>query len=92
MRRDDGQQSPPLLVRLADEADVAEPQVPEAAVDQLRGRGRRARAEVTLVDQRHREPGARRRRRDPRADDSAADHEQVERPAPEPLDRELAGR
>src|SRR5207245_7504337 len=77
--------SPPLLVRLADEADVAEPQVPEAAVDQLRGRTRRPAAEVAAVHERHGETVPRRRRRDPRADDAAADHEQVEALGREPF-------
>ena len=37
MRRDDLHQQPPLVVSLANEADVAEPEVPEAAVYELRG-------------------------------------------------------
>ena len=91
MRRDDVHQHPPLVVRLAHEPDVAEPQVAEAAVDQLR-RGARGRAgEVALVDERDVQPVRRRRLGDARADDPAADHEQVELGRAEPLDGGYAG-
>jgi hypothetical protein len=58
MRRDDGHERAPFVVSLANEADVAEPQVAQAAVDELRrGAGSRA-AEVAAVDERHGEPDA----------------------------------
>ena len=90
MRRDDLHEQPALVVGLAHEADVAEPQVAQAAVDQLRGSARGARAEVAAVGERHGEAGARSLGRDSRPDDPAPDHEQVERPLPEPLARLLA--
>jgi hypothetical protein len=68
----------PLLVRLADEPHVAETQVAEAAVDELRGRARRRGAEVALVDQRDREPRVRRLVGDAGPDDPGADDQQVE--------------
>ena len=40
--------------RLADEAEVAEPEVAQPAVDQLRRRARRARREVVALDERDR--------------------------------------
>ena len=90
MRRDDVHQQPPLVMRLAHEPDVAEPQVAEAAVDQLRRRARRRAREVALVDERDREPVRRRRLRDAGADDPAADHEQVELARRELLERGYA--
>ena len=92
MRRDDGQESTALLVRLAHETDVAQPQVTEPAVDQLRRRARRGAAEVAAVDERDGEPVPRRRRCDSRADDAAADHEQVEALGREPLAEDVTGR
>ena len=94
VRGDVGGQGTPLVVGLAHEADVAEAQVAEPAVDELRRRARRPRAEVARVDEGHRETragcvGGRRR-----ADHAPADDEQVERRARErlacggpPLDR-----
>ena len=78
VRRDDVRQGATLVVRLAYEADVAETEVAEAAVDQLRGRARGRPAEVALIDERHGETDPRSVGRDPRADDPAADDEQVE--------------
>ena len=63
---------------LADELDVTEPEVAQPAVDQLRRRTRGRPAEVTSVDERHREAGPRSLVRDPGADDAASDHEEVE--------------
>ena len=79
MRRDGAREGAALALRLADEPDVAETQVAQAAVDQLRRRARGARAEVAGVDERDGEPLARGmgRRRGP--DHAAADHEEVER-------------
>src|SRR5205814_7546789 len=62
---------------------VAEPEIPEPAVDQLRRRAGRRGGEVALVDERDREPVSRRGLRDAGADDAAADDEQVELPLPE---------
>ena len=78
MRRDDAEKRSPLGVRLADELDVAEPQIAEAAVDQLRRGARGGAAEVAAVDERDAEAQARSLARDRRHRDPAADHEQVE--------------
>ena len=78
------------MVRLADEADVAEPQVAQPAVDQLRRRARRRACEVALVDERDGETVRRRGLRDAGADDPAADHEQVELARRELLERRYA--
>lgn len=75
------------MVGLADEPHVAEAQVAQATVDELRGGTRGAAAEVALVDEGDGEAATRRLRRDPRADDPATDHEQVE-----PALRELGRR
>ena len=91
MRRDDLHQQPSLVVSLANEADVAEAEVPEAAVNQLRRSARGARAKVALVDERDRKACARSLGCDSRPDDPASDHEQVEGPLPELLARFVAG-
>ena len=54
VRRDDVHQHAPLVVRLAHEPDVAEAQVAQPAVDELRRRARRRAGEVALVDERDR--------------------------------------
>jgi hypothetical protein len=63
---------------LTDEADVAKAEVAQSAVDQLRGRARRLRAEVGPVHQRDRKPCTGGLARDSRANDSSADDEHVE--------------
>ena len=83
MRRDHLHQHPALAVRLAHEADVAQPQVAKAPVDELGGGARGGAGEVALVDERDVEPVGRRGLRDSGADDAAADDEQVEPPRPE---------
>ena len=90
VRCDDVHQVPPLLVRLAHEAHVAHLQVAKAAVDQLRRARRRRRREVALVDERDVEPVRCGCLCDPGADDASADHEQVELPCRELLDRRYA--
>src|SRR5262249_49318284 len=55
-----------------------EPEVPQSAVDQLRRGARRRAPEVAAVDQCHVETLGGRGGGDPRTDDPAADHEQVE--------------
>ena len=87
VRRDGPGEGTPLVVRFADEPHVAEPQVPQTAVDELRGGARRARAEVPRVHECHRKPGARGVRGGRRADHSPSDHEQVERRSLECLSR-----
>ena len=78
MRGDDVRQRPPLVMRLAHEADVAQAQVAESAVNQLR-RGRRGGCrEVAAVDEGDRQPVRRRGLGDARPDDPAADDQQVE--------------
>jgi hypothetical protein len=84
---DDPHERAPFLVRLADQADVSEPEIAEAAVDELRGGTRGRPAEVAAIDERDCEAGARGLRGDARADDAAADDEQVEARAAQPLER-----
>ena len=98
MRGDVGGQGTALVVRLAHEAHVAEPQVAEPAVDELGRRARRARPEVPGVDEGHGEPRAGRVGGGRRADHAPADDEQIERPTRErlacggpPLDRRYCG-
>ena len=90
VRRDDAHQVAPLLVRLADEAHVAHLQVAQAAVHELRRRARGGAREVAAFDERHVEAVRARRLGDPGSDDPAADHEQVEPPRRELLDRRYA--
>jgi hypothetical protein len=92
MRRDHPHQCPALVVRLAHETDVAKSQVAEAAVDELRGGARGACTEVGAVDERDGKPSPRRMGRDPCSYDPPADHEHVEGPPSELLDRGLASR
>ncbi len=75
------------MVRLAHEPDVAETQVAQAAVDELRRRARGAGAEVAGVDERDGKPRTRGMGGGRGADHPAADHEQVERPRRERLAR-----
>src|SRR4051812_400500 len=67
-----------LVMRLAHQADVAEAEVPQPAVDELRRGTRRRAREVGLVHERDRHAVRRRSFGDARADDAAANHEQVE--------------
>jgi hypothetical protein len=78
VRCDDVHQEAALVMRLTHEADVAETQVPEPAVDQLRGRARRRAREVAFVDERDREAVCARSFGDARADDAAAHDQEVE--------------
>ena len=73
--------------RLADEAEVAEAEVAQPAVDQLRRRARRARCEVVALDERDPEPVAGGDLGDAGSDDPAADDEQVEPSRPQALER-----
>ena len=88
MGGDRSRQGAPLAVRLADQANVAETQVAQPAVHELRRGARRPRAEVARVDERDGEPFPRSVRGGRRSDHAAADHEQVER---RPLERLAAG-
>jgi hypothetical protein len=58
VRRDDAHEGAAFLMRLTDEADVAQPEVTKPTVDQLRGRARRRSSEVTAVDERDRKTRA----------------------------------
>ena len=82
MRRNGLEQRAALAMSLAHELDVAKAEIAQPTVDQLRRRARSRSAEVGAVDERDRKPGPRCLVRDPRADDPAADDEQVE-PAPD---------
>jgi len=86
VRRDDAHERPPFLVGFADEPHVAEAQVTQAAVDELRGRARRRRAEVALVHERHRKACTGRLAGDPGPDDPGSDDEEVELAARELLE------
>ena len=87
MRRNIGGEGAALVVRLADETDVAEAQVAQAAVDELRRRARGSRAEVPGVDERDGQARACGVGSRGGADHPAADDEQVERPRRERLAR-----
>jgi hypothetical protein len=86
VRRDDGGEHTALVVRLTDEANVAEAQIAEASVHELRGRPRGRAPEVARVQERHREPRPGGVGGDPGANDSPADDKQVEPPTREFLD------
>ena len=88
--RDDVHQQPPLGVGLAHQPNVAEAQVAQAAVDQLRRGARRAAAEVPAVDQGDSEPVGSGELGDTGPDDPAADHEQVVSPLAQLRERALA--
>jgi len=74
------------VVRFAHEPDVAEAEVAQPAVDELRRRARGRPGEVALVDERNVEAVRGRGLGDAGADDPAADHEQVELGRPESLE------
>src|SRR5918999_5503783 len=86
VRCDDLHERAPLPMGLPDEANVAEAQVAEAPVDELRRSARGLGAEIRAVDKRDRETGAGRLAGDPGADDAAADHEEVEALRLQPLE------
>ena len=90
VRRDDVRQHAPLVVRLADEAHVAHPQVPQSAVDELRRGARGRTTEVTGIDERDRKPRPGGVSRDTRADDAPTDDEQIELSRRECLERVAA--
>jgi hypothetical protein len=85
MRRDDLHEQPALVMSLADEANIPEPEIAEAAVDELRGSARGARTEVAAIDERDSEARTRCLGCDSGADDAASDHEQVEGLLSEPV-------
>ena len=87
MGRDVAAEGMHLGERLADEAEVAEAQVAEPAVDELRRCTRRARGEVVALDDRDVEPVPGRNLGDAGADDPAADDEKVEPPRAQTLER-----
>jgi hypothetical protein len=87
VRRDVRREGSALVVCLSHEPNVAETQVAQAAVDELRRRARGTGAEVTGVDERDGEPRTRGVGGGGGADHPAADHEQVERPRRERLSR-----
>ena len=76
--RDETAERMHLGQRLTDEAEVAEAQVAQAAVDELRRRARRARREVVALDERDPEPVPRSNLGDAGSDDPATHDEQVE--------------
>ena len=91
VRRDDLRQHAPLVMRLAYKANVAESQVAEPAVDELRRRARGSAREIPGLDERDREPEPGGVGGDGGADDPSSDDEQVEAPGRKLLDRSRAG-
>ena len=90
VRRDDLRQHASFVMRLAHEPDVAEAQVAETAVDELRRRARRPPAKSSPRPARPQaRPGG--VGGDGSADDPSSDDEQVEAPGRELLDRSIAG-
>jgi hypothetical protein len=86
VRGDPARERLDLAERLPDEREVAEAEVAEPAVDELRGRARRPGGKIAALDERDGEPVARRELGDAGAEDSAADDEQVEALAAEPIE------
>ena len=78
------------MVRLAYEPHVAEAQVAQPSVDELRRRARRRSREVAGVDECNAQPGPRGVRGDRGTDDAAADDEHVEAALGERRQRALA--
>ena len=80
-----------LSMGLANELDVAEPEVPQASVDELRGGARRRACRIASVDERDARAGTRGRPGRRGADRTAPDHEHVERLGGEPFEPLGAG-
>src|SRR5579859_1215916 len=80
------EQHRPLALRPAHEPDVPHREVTEASVHELRGRARGGAAEIAGVNQRDAETATRGLERDARADDPGADHQQLDRTLPKPLE------
>ena len=78
VRRDDLRQHTPLVMGFAHQADVAEAEVAQPAVDELRGGARGRASKVAGIDERDRETRTRGVSCNRGADDPAADHEEVE--------------
>ena len=78
VRRQPVEQQPALLERLADQAEVEHLEVAQPAVDQLAAAAAGAAGQVALLQQAGAEPAGHRVERDARADDTAADDEDVE--------------
>jgi hypothetical protein len=85
--RDPLREHPDLTQRLANERKMPQAEIPQAAVDQLGRAAGRAGGEVCPLDECNREPVPRPELGDACAEDPAADDEQVERLASEPLER-----
>src|SRR5690606_19143850 len=76
--RGDGQPYPPLVDRLANPAEIQVLQVANPAVDDLQGIVRRARTEIRLFDERHRQAAQRRVTSYTGAVDPAANDQDIE--------------
>ena len=87
LRRDAPLERPPLRERRANEAQLAGGEVAEPAVDELRGGAGRGAAEVAGIHERDAQAGAGGFVGDPAAHDAGADHEHVERPRAQGLER-----
>ena len=97
VRGEAGQAELALPQRLAHQPEVQLLQVAQPAVEELRRPARRARREVTGLDEGHLQPAGRGVERRPGADHAAADHDDVELlggepvPRPRPVPRPQAG-
>ena len=87
VRRDLALERPPLGERSADEAQLAGGEVAEPAVDELGGGAGRGTAEIAGVHERDAQPCAGGLVGDSTAHDAGADHEHVERPRAQGLER-----
>src|SRR5262249_18611602 len=87
VRRDAGHEMAALLVCLAYEPHVAEAQVAQPAMDELRRGARGLPAEVTAFDERYRKPVPSRECCDSGPDDPATHDQQIEVSAGELLER-----
>ena len=88
MRRQRGQRQLALVQRLAHQPELQLLEVAQAAVEHLRRAARRARREVARLDERHLEPAGGGVQRGAGADHAAADDDDVELLAAEPLPRQ----
>ena len=78
MGRDHAHEEAPLVMRLAHKTDVAEAEVAEPAVDELRRGARRRPGEISFSTSGDLQTVRARRFGDAGADDAASDDEQVE--------------
>ncbi len=78
VRRDGFDEHPALAQRLAHEGEIELLEIPEPAMDQLRGSARGSGGEVAFLDEAYTQPTRRGIESDPGPGDTAADHHEVE--------------